>query len=173
MLLRSAARLAAVVVVAGTVGSLLGIVIAALTGDDDTPSSAPVVAPTSPTPAAAAEQLRVDIASTSVRPATVDAVESAIVRVDVRVENATGRAVRPEPPRLLVDDIRVAPEPGPNSTGALLAPLLDEGAAADGTLRFDLRSRTAEEVIAARVRLRIAGKVIVLEPVLAEPAAAG
>jgi len=115
----------------------------------------------------------VDIAATRVRPLTSDAVEGASVRVGVRVENASGRAVRPEPPRLLVDDVRVAAEPVSGTAGALLAPSLGAGDVAEGTLRFDLRSRTAQQLTAARVRLRIAGKILVLDPVPAEPTASG
>lgn len=169
MLLCAATRVAVVVATAGAAGILLGVGIAALTGADGTQSSQPIP-PTESTPAVGGDRLRVDVASTTVTPASIDAVEGARVRVRVTVQNSSARAVRPQAPRLLVDDIRIAPEPASaGSAAALLAPALDAGATAKGTLRFDLQSRTATELAAGRVRLRIAGKVVVLEPVLAEP----
>jgi hypothetical protein len=166
-LLRAATRLVAVVVAAGAAGTLLGVGFAALTGDEK-PPSAPVV-PTSSTPSAGGERLPIEVTSTRVRPTSSASADGVSVTVRVRLENATDRTVRPEPPRLLVDEVRVAPEADSASTaGQLLARSLPAGAVAEGTLRFDLRSRSANDLLTARVRLLIAAKFVVLQPVLDE-----
>ncbi len=172
-LLRSAARLAVVVVAAGAAGTLLGVGIAALTGGGETAPSGPGV-PTAQAPATTRDLLPVEVTSTTVRPATIEGEEGSSVSVRVRVENASDRAVRPKAPRLMVDELRVAAEPDSvAAAGGLLSPSLDSGAVAEGTLRFELRSRTPSELATARVRLRVGGKIVVLTPVLDETPAPG
>lgn len=200
-LMRGAAKFIAVVIAAGVVGTLLGIGIAALTGEDSSSPQSPAgggtasappaqdaraatatrpTTTTSPAPAGAGVvatsggELRVDVLSATARPLTDDTGERASVRVRTRIHNNTGRVVRPvEQPVLLVDGARVALAPESSGTaGDLLAPSLEAGATADGTLRFDTRSATTDDLTEAVVRLRIAGKNVTLEPEVREPAAA-
>ena len=167
-LLRSTASLAVVIAVAGAAGILLGVGISALTGRGGDPPAGPGV-PTTSTPAGpVTARLPIEVTSTTVRPAANGAT-GATVSVRVRIENASGRTVQPEPPRLLVDEVRVAAQPdSADTTGGLLAATLRPGDVAEGTLRFNLRSRTASELTRARVRLRLASKFVLLSPVLDE-----
>jgi hypothetical protein len=179
MLLRGVVKLVAVVAVASAAGIGLGVAIAELTGDDAAPT-APAVAPTSSTPDATTTTSAASVAATGklrveVLSATTDsAAQGARLTVRARVVNATGRAITPKPPSLLVDDRRVAVAPESSSTAAaLLAPSLDTGATAEGTLRFDIPTASPSDLTTARVRMQLAGKFIVLNPKLAQPASAG
>ena len=183
MLLRGAIKLVLVTVAAGAAGTLLGIAIAELTGDDATPT-APAAVPASSTPrptttAAATpppptEKVKVSALSATALPTRNGGEPGLRLTVRATIENASGRAIRPTAPRLLVDDLGVAVAPESGSTGGeLLAPSLADGATAEGTLRFDVPSVSPSDLAAARVRLQLGGKFIVLNPVLAEPAAGG
>lgn len=184
MVLRGLVKLVAVVAVASAAGIGLGVGIAELTGDD-APPTAPAVAPTSSTPRAttttsaitapaATGKVRVEILSATARPAADGAARGARLTVRARVVNASGRAIAPQPPSLLIDDVRpaIAPEPA-GTAAALLAPSLATGATAEGTLRFDLPTASPSDLTTARVRLQIAGKFIVLSPTVAQSASAG
>jgi hypothetical protein len=160
MLLRGFMKLVAVVVAAGAVGVLLGIGMAKLTGDGDasTPS--------------AAEMVRVVVRQATARPPANGAEQGSRVTVRATVENASGRAIRLPPPTLLVDDLRLAVATGSGGTGGeLLVPSLADGAVAEGTLRFDVPSMSPGDLGAARVGLRLAGKIVMVEPMLGESAA--
>jgi hypothetical protein len=184
ILLRGAVKLVAVVAVASAAGIGLGVAIAELTGDD-APSTAPAVAPTSSTPRAttttsaatppvATPKVRVEVLSATARPPADGAAPGARLTVGARVSNASGRAITPERPSLLVDDLSVAVAPESSSTAAaLLAPSLDTGATAEGTLRFDIPTVSPGDLTRARVRMQIAGKFVVLSPKLAQSASAG
>ena len=179
MLLRGALRLAGVVVAAGVVGVLLGVGLSALTGADETPSPAggvlPASTPSTSTPAAApsgADKRPIEILEATARPAANGSGKLVRLSLRVRATNATGRVLRSAEPALFVDGVRVAPAASlDGSVGNLLAPSLDPGASAEGTLRFALAPMTADELAAARVRLRILAKVVAIEPVVAGPAA--
>lgn len=184
MLLRGAAKLVAVVVIAGAAGVLLGLAMAELTGDDAAPTPSAAV-PTSSTPRATTatsaatapattEKVRVAVASATARPPADGAEQGSRLSVRASVENASGRAIRPKQPQLLVDDLRVAAAPEFSGTGGeLLAPSLADGATAAGTLRFEVPSKTPSELTTSRVRLQIAGKIVVLSPKLGETAPGG
>ena len=184
MLLGGAVKLLAVVVTAGAAGILLGVAMAELTGDDAAPSPSAAV-PTSSTPRATTatpaatapattEKVRVAVRSATARPPANGAEQGSRLTVRASIENASGRAIRPKQPELLVDDLRVAVAVESSSAGGeLLAPSLADGAAAAGTLRFDVPSVSPSDLAAARVRLRIAGKIVVLSPKLAETAPGG
>lgn len=170
-------RLLAVVAVSAAAGALLGIGLAKLSGDDAPTPPALSTAPTAPTPAtpsASTEKLPIKVVSTTVRPLTKGGAEQASVRVHVRIENASGRAVPGGSPRLLVDDETVeVPRSSRDTAGGLLTSSLAPDASADGTLRFDVASMTASELRDARVRLRIFRKVVALTPELRARAGGG
>ena len=184
MLLRGVVKLVVVVVAAGAAGMLLGIAIAELTGDDAAPT-APANAPTSSTPRAAtttsaaaapaaSAKVQVEILSASARPPADGAAQGARLTVRARVANTSGRAIRPKPPTLHVDDRRLAVAPeSAAAAAALLAPSLATGATAAGTLRFDIPATSPSDLTAARVRLQIAGKFVVLSPTIAQSTSAG
>jgi len=145
ILLRGAAKLVAVLVAAGAAGILLGLAMAELTGDDAAPTPSAAV-PTSSTPRATTatapattEKVRVAVRSATARPPANGAEQGSRLTVRASIENASGRAIRPKQPELLVDDLRVAVAPESSSAGGeLLAPSLADGATAAGTLRFDV-----------------------------------
>ncbi len=179
MLLRGALRLAGVVVAAGAVGVLLGVGLSALTGANETPSPAPALptssspgATTAAAPAGGDAKRPIEILDAAARPAASGSGAGARLSLRVRAVNATGGVLRSGRPALFVDGARVGLAPGSEgSAGNLLAPSLDPGASAEGTLRFELPAMTAGELAAARVRLRILAKLVPVEPVVAGPAA--
>ncbi|MGI8729934.1 MAG: hypothetical protein ACR2LK_08085, partial [Solirubrobacteraceae bacterium] len=157
-LARGLLPLLAVVAVAAAVGALLGIGLAKLSGDDaPAPAlSTASIASTPAIPAASTEKLPIEVVSTTVRPLIDGGAEQASVRVHVRIENASDRAVPGGSPQLLVDDETVEVARSSRDTaGGLLTSSLAPDASADGTLRFDVASMTASELRDARVRLRI------------------
>jgi len=180
ILLRGAAKLVAVLVAAGAAGILLGLAMAELTGDDAAPTPSAAV-PTSSTPRATTataattapattEKVRIAVRSATARPPANGAEQGSRLTVRASIENAGGRAIRTKQPELLVDDLRVAAAPESRGTGGELpAPSLADGATAAGTLRFDVPLSSPSELTTARVRVRLAGKIVVLSPNLARP----
>jgi len=118
--------------------------------------------------------VRVAVASATALPPADGAEQGSRLTVRASVENTSGHAIRPKQPELLVDDLRVAVAPESSGTAnALLASSVDSGATAAGALRFDVPSSSPSELTTARVRLRIAGKIVVLSPKLGETAPGG
>ena len=160
-------RLVLVAAVAGGAGIVIGMGLSELSGDKAA-TVAPVTPSTTTTPATttvASVQRPVEILGSTVHAPAGGGAERAIVRVRVRVENASGQPFTTPPPQLLVDGARFrAAPPSAGTSGALLANRFDTGASVDGTLRFDVPSVTPEEVTSARVRLRIVDKMVVLAP---------
>ena len=192
-LLRGAGRFTAVVVVTGAVGALVGVGLAALTGDDASPAPAPAQAaratatgaatPTAaagpgttpaPAPATADPKLRVDVLSTVAHPVTAPGGETGLqarVSVHVRVTNGTDHVVRSAPPVLLVGDAEAQIAAGSSGAAGTLPAVLEPGAVADGRLRFDTAGAITSRLTTAAVRLRIVGKTARLAPEIGRAAA--
>jgi hypothetical protein len=115
--------------------------------------------------------LRIDVISTVVHRVTNDPDQRASVSVHVRVTNGGSRVVKPNPPELLVGQtaLKISPDGSAKDAAPLLAALA-QGAIADGRLRFDSTgTASAQLTTPGRVRLRVAGKLIVVTPELGRP----
>ncbi len=188
LLLRGSLKLMALVVVAGAVGTGLGLGMAAMTGDDDPPGavvdppptadrSSPTVARSAPTPRVAPrvlttstraqtppdplKQVRVSVISAVLHPAGTPAGQRrrrARLGVRVKVENRGTERVALERPSLLAARQRVPTNPAADNQGARLGPI-DAGETVDVTLRFETAGAvTGQLTTQQRARIHIAGR---------------
>ena len=178
MLLRGFAKLVAAVVVAGIGGLAIGTALAALSGDDDTSTSAPddrpgasAQVPTATTrsdnnaasgrPKEPAKDVRVRVVSATLRQAQAPAARSrqrARVSVQVRVTNRDSLRVSIPRPVLVSEDARVMTDPNADSPATNLR-ALDPGATRKVTLRFEIAGAVTKRVLQKRrVRLIVAGR---------------
>lgn len=198
LLLRSLAKLFAVIVVAGAAGVGLGVGLSQLTGDDSTSSSADtstirsdVSAATSTggdspatidpdTTAGSSTQAQTNTPS-SVRVRVVASVlhrastptgrrsNRARLSVHVRVTNRGGRTIANVEPALVAGK-RVRADPSAGETSRSLLRPIRPGSTADGTLRFETAGAvTARLVRARRAQLRIAGRTATLKVRIGRP----
>ncbi len=185
MLLRGLGKLAAVVVLAGGAGIVLGIGLSALTGDDDGPrpsggagatqaddstasvASPPSVARTSttastPTPTPRARKVRVTVLGAVLHPAGTPSGQSrqrARLGVRLRVENTAERLVTPPRPVLLVGAARVRFEQRPGDARNTRLGSIGAGKTIDVTLQFEVAGTVTEQLRNdRRARIRIAGR---------------
>jgi hypothetical protein len=171
-LLLGAAKLVAVVALAGAAGTLLGVGLSKVSGDDGTAASEvatsrpPALTGASlsrPPAQTSGGKLRVDVFATIVHPIAGDAARRANLSAHVRIVNNGTRVIRPQAPLLLVDDVHVPSDAGASSAAALTAPIAI-GGVADGRLSFQTRGAVTQRLTTGRVRLRVAGKTLVLTP---------
>lgn len=191
-LLHGLAKLAAIVLAAGLGGTLVGIGLAKLSGNDGGgTSAAPVAAATTaqttttaasppagaqrlpaqpstiadPAPAAAGDfdALRVDVLSARLTLASPTSDRSSVV-AQVRVTNPGGRSVALDPPMLVSEGnaFRLDADGGADA-GSLLGTLA-AGASATGLLRFTPSSKVTRRLVAdPNAQLRIAGRTVALK----------
>jgi len=183
------AKLLAVVVAAGAIGVLLGIGLAALTGDDDVPppaalgtgattaattppttpatSSVPAVTATGTTPRAtppsALAKVRVRVLGTVLRAASTPSGQRrqrARVAVRVRAENTGTTAVTLARPTLTAAGASVKTDPAADAPGTHFGPFA-AGETQAVTLRFETASRLTAQLTSERKgQLRIAGRTV-------------
>lgn len=185
LLLRGLAKLLAVVVAAGAIGVLLGIGLAALTGDDDVPppaalgtgattppttpatSSVPAATATGTTPRAspssALAKVRVRVLGTVLHAASTPSGirrQRARVVVRVRAENTGATAVTLGRPTLTAAGASVRTDPAGDAPRTHFGPFA-AGETQAVSLRFETAGRLTAQLTSVRDgQLRIAGRTV-------------
>jgi hypothetical protein len=174
-------------ILAGAVGTAFGLGLVILT-DDQPVSSRPAtaiagldagaVSRTVQPPSAAtsstggsAEKLHIEAIATTVHALRDAAGPAARVSVRVRITNATGRLARARRPVLYVGDARVELATVSATTATSPIASLAAGSVAEGRLGFRAEGAAAQQLTAARVRLRISGQSVPLTPLPGDPTA--
>lgn len=170
---------------AGAAGAAFGIGLVLLT-EDDTVSPRPptgiagIAAAATPqvsttarsgtnaSPAnSSAGKLRIEVVTTTVHPVPGGTGPAARVSVHVRITNDMALPARARRPVLYVGDTRVDLATVSSTTATSPIAPLAPGAVAEGRLRFETEQPLADQLTTARVRLRISGRSIPLQPVTA------
>jgi hypothetical protein len=170
VLLRSLAKLAAVVVVGAAIGAGAGIGTSALTEDGSTASSPPARRAASATRTAPSAGSRpavpvsVRVVSAVLHPAATSSGRRrrrGRLSVHVRVTNGSFSVVPAARPALMASAAVVTGKAVAASRGSLRGPLRP-GQTAQGRIRFETAGAVTNEIATARsVRLRVAGAIVV------------
>ncbi|HEV2775780.1 MAG TPA: hypothetical protein VGV90_09335 [Solirubrobacteraceae bacterium] len=167
-----------VIIVTGAAGAAVGFGLTQLLTEDATvaeeatplatTASAAAAASTTPGLVTSGGRVRVDVVSTVLHPVTsaTGTATGSRIGVHVRITNRTDRDYGLAPPVLLVGEDRHRVQDTSSITGAGLPAVLAAHGVADTTLRFELASASAEQLIRLPLVLRVATKNLSLVPVL-------
>ena len=180
MLLRSVGKVVAVIVAAGLAGAIIGVVLAELTGDEDTSTpavSAPATATTTRTSATPTSTTRTQTTASAPSSGPVPRVRVLSARLvrrspmtermrliaRVRVTNRSRRPLALRAPVLLSGQDELPLDSAARDAARPLLRRLAPGASATGDLRFTTSTAVTRRLMAERrARLRIASRTVVL-----------
>lgn len=175
-------KLLTLVLIAGLVGTVLGVGIAMLSREGNGTASSPPEAETTgddppstsagQVPAESSAQLLVRVLGSILHPAGTESGQQrrrARVTVRVRVENRGERVVTPARPTLLVAGERIPSDPSADSPRTHLGDVAP-GQSAAVTLRFEVAGDVTTTIMAERrARIRLAGRTLSFGVTIAPP----